>query len=50
MALERQFLHACELSFFHPRREEMITVTDSLPPELEEVLAQIRKQERVSFA
>ncbi|GFP40886.1 23S rRNA pseudouridine1911/1915/1917 synthase [Candidatus Hakubella thermalkaliphila] len=50
IGLERQFLHACELSFFHPGREEMITVTDQLPPELEEVLAQVRKQERVPFA
>lgn len=49
IGLQRQFLHACELSFFHPRREEMITITDYLPPELEEILAQIRKQERVSF-
>lgn len=50
IGLERQFLHAYELSFFHPRREEMITVTDQLPPELEEVLAQIRRRERESLA
>lgn len=50
IGLERQFLHAYELSFFHPRTEEMITVTDQLPPELEEVLAQIRKRERGPLA
>lgn len=36
--LSRQFLHAAELSFEHPRTGQTVTVTDPLPPELESYL------------
>ena len=41
--LKRHFLHAAQLSFIFPDEKEPHTFEASLPPELEEVLAQLRR-------
>jgi 23S rRNA pseudouridine1911/1915/1917 synthase len=40
--LERPFLHAATLVFSHPRDGRRITVTCELPPDLQDVLAELR--------
>jgi 23S rRNA pseudouridine1911/1915/1917 synthase len=47
LALERNFLHAAHLEFAHPQTGKTIAVDAPLPPELEELMAQLRT-ERVS--
>lgn len=42
LGLSRQFLHAHQLSFVHPRTAEPLTFTAPLPPELASVLATLR--------
>jgi 23S rRNA pseudouridine1911/1915/1917 synthase len=44
LGLARQFLHACRLSFTHPLSEEPMVFTSGLPADLEEALADLRKQ------
>jgi 23S rRNA pseudouridine1911/1915/1917 synthase len=39
--LDRQFLHAAELAFAHPRTGERIHVVSELPPELADTLARL---------
>ncbi len=39
----RQFLHAAELSFDHPRTGEALTFESDLPPELADVSAWARE-------
>jgi len=41
LALERNFLHAAELEFAHPRTGETIRLTSPLPQELETLLRQL---------
>jgi 23S rRNA pseudouridine1911/1915/1917 synthase len=41
--LERQFLHACRLSFHHPRTGEAMTFSSALPPDLEHALERARR-------
>ena len=41
LTLERNFLHAAELEFAHPRTGETIRLTSPLPQELEELLRQL---------
>ncbi len=43
ISLPRNFLHAAELSFAHPRTEELLAVKAELPGELGEFLAQIEE-------
>jgi 23S rRNA pseudouridine1911/1915/1917 synthase len=47
LGLERNFLHAAHLEFVHPKTGKTVAVTAPLPPELEELMAQLRA-ERVS--
>jgi 23S rRNA pseudouridine1911/1915/1917 synthase len=47
LALERNFLHAAHLEFAHPQSGKTVAVDAPLPPELEELMAQLRT-ERVS--
>jgi 23S rRNA pseudouridine1911/1915/1917 synthase len=42
LGLTRQFLHAYRLSFDHPRRDEVVSLTDALPDDLSDALASIR--------
>jgi 23S rRNA pseudouridine1911/1915/1917 synthase len=42
--LERQFLHAARLCFDHPRTGERLCFEAPLPPDLETLLAQLRRQ------
>lgn len=46
LGLERQFLHACRLSFEHPITGERIDVGSPLPADLERALARARADER----
>lgn len=43
--IDRQALHAGELSFFHPGKKEKVTFTAPLPPDMESVLALLRGPE-----
>lgn len=43
--LQRQFLHAHELGFRHPRTQQDLRFTAPLPPDLEQLLDLIRAQE-----
>ncbi|MCL6430847.1 MAG: RluA family pseudouridine synthase [Anaerolineae bacterium] len=43
LALDRVFLHAAELTFRHPISGDEMTFRAPLPPELEEVLSQLRR-------
>ncbi len=43
LALDRVFLHAAELTFRHPISGDEMTFRAPLPPELEEVLRQLRR-------
>jgi 23S rRNA pseudouridine1911/1915/1917 synthase len=43
--LQRQFLHAHELGFRHPRTKQELRFTAPLPPELQELLELIRGQQ-----
>jgi 23S rRNA pseudouridine1911/1915/1917 synthase len=45
LALGRNFLHAAELEFAHPRSGQMLSLTSTLPAELEEFLAQLAMQQ-----
>jgi 23S rRNA pseudouridine1911/1915/1917 synthase len=47
LGLERNFLHAAHLECAHPKTGKTIAVHAPLPPELEELMAQLRR-ERVS--
>jgi len=47
LRLERNFLHAAHLGFAHPQTGKTIALGAPLPPELEELMAQLRT-ERVS--
>jgi len=42
LGLTRQWLHAMELSFAHPRHGEKLTVTSEYPPDLASALAVLR--------
>lgn len=42
LGLERQFLHACELSFHHPVTGELMIFSSPLPPELQSALESAR--------
>ncbi len=42
ISLERNFLHAAELDFQHPRTGEALELRAALPPELVEMLQQVR--------
>ncbi len=44
LGLRRLFLHASQLSFFHPEKNEKMTMVAPLPKELQSVLRQLRKQ------
>jgi 23S rRNA pseudouridine1911/1915/1917 synthase len=44
LLLNRQALHAHTISFWHPRSEEKMSLSASLPADLETVLAEIRKR------
>jgi len=46
LGLGRQFLHAWQLAFDHPRTGERLMFTSDLPPELEEVLQALRGKQR----
>ena len=41
LVLERNFLHAAELEFAHPRTGETVRLTSPLPVELEKMLGEI---------
>jgi 23S rRNA pseudouridine1911/1915/1917 synthase len=41
--IHRQALHACDLSFTHPRTGEALTFHSDPPPDWQEILALIRK-------
>jgi len=41
-SLERQFLHACCLEFFHPRDRRVVKIESDLPLELEDVLGRLK--------
>jgi 23S rRNA pseudouridine1911/1915/1917 synthase len=43
LGVRRCFLHAWRLGFTHPTKDEWLEVETSLPPELVEVLAQLRR-------
>jgi 23S rRNA pseudouridine1911/1915/1917 synthase len=43
LSLERNFLHAAELEFAHPRTDERLTLRAELPAELTELLEQLRQ-------
>ncbi len=43
LTLERNFLHAAELEFAHPRTGEVLTLRSDLPAELRELLEQLRR-------
>jgi 23S rRNA pseudouridine1911/1915/1917 synthase len=43
LSLERNFLHAAELEFLHPRTGESLSLRAELPPELTEFLEQLRQ-------
>ena len=43
LTLERNFLHAAELEFAHPRTGKVLTLRSELPPELTELLEQLRR-------
>jgi 23S rRNA pseudouridine1911/1915/1917 synthase len=45
LSLDRNFLHAAELVFAHPRTGAQIELSSPLPPELEELLAQLQSPE-----
>ncbi len=45
LSLDRNFLHAAELVFAHPRTGAQVKLTSPLPPELEELLAQMQAPE-----
>jgi 23S rRNA pseudouridine1911/1915/1917 synthase len=45
LSLDRNFLHAAELVFAHPRTGAQIELTSPLPSELEELLAQLQTPE-----
>jgi 23S rRNA pseudouridine1911/1915/1917 synthase len=42
LGLERNFLHAAHLEFAHPQTGKTVAVDAPLPPELEELMAQLR--------
>lgn len=42
LSLDRNFLHSSELEFVHPITQKTISLTSSLPPELEEFLVRLR--------
>jgi 23S rRNA pseudouridine1911/1915/1917 synthase len=44
LELERNFLHAAELEFQHPRTGEELALSAPLPPELVEMLAKLRPE------
>ncbi len=41
--LDRQFLHAKQLGFDHPRREERLEFSSNIPKELSDILKKLRK-------
>jgi 23S rRNA pseudouridine1911/1915/1917 synthase len=43
LSLERNFLHAAELEFVHPRTGKSLTLRSELPPELTGLLEQLRQ-------
>jgi 23S rRNA pseudouridine1911/1915/1917 synthase len=43
LSLERNFLHAAELEFLHPRTSKLLSLRADLPPELTELLGQLRQ-------
>lgn len=43
ISLDRNFLHAAELAFAHPRTGKMLELSAPLPEELEEFLARLKK-------
>lgn len=43
IVIARQALHACRITFRHPRTEETITLTAPLPPDIQELLDNLRK-------
>ncbi|HEY0785642.1 MAG TPA: RluA family pseudouridine synthase, partial [Acidobacteriaceae bacterium] len=45
LALDRNFLHAAELVFAHPRSGAVLELASPLPPELAEFLAQLKSAE-----
>jgi 23S rRNA pseudouridine1911/1915/1917 synthase len=45
LTLKRNFLHAAELEFAHPRTGETVHLTSPLPPELEELLVRVEARE-----
>jgi 23S rRNA pseudouridine1911/1915/1917 synthase len=49
MALDRNFLHAAELAFSHPRTGKLLELSASLPAELEDFLAKLEAQAQPSF-
>ncbi len=44
--LDRQFLHAKTLGFFHPQKKEQMIFTSKLPQELEIILKKLRKTKK----
>ncbi|MES2392570.1 MAG: RluA family pseudouridine synthase [Acidobacteriota bacterium] len=44
-ALERNFLHAAELEFMHPRTNERLELSAGLPPELTDLLHRVRGED-----
>jgi 23S rRNA pseudouridine1911/1915/1917 synthase len=45
LSLDRNFLHAAELVFAHPRTGVQIELTSPLPPELADLLLQLQSPE-----
>ena len=41
--LDRQFLHAKQLGFDHPRTEERLEFSSNIPKELSDILKKLRK-------
>jgi 23S rRNA pseudouridine1911/1915/1917 synthase len=44
--LTRPFLHSWRLAFTHPITDERVSITESLPPDLDEALARARRDQR----
>ena len=42
LSLERQFLHAYRLEFFHPRDHRVVKMESELPVELKDVLGRLK--------
>ncbi len=49
IALDRNFLHAAELAFAHPRTGKLLELSAPLPDELEDFLAELEAQAGLSF-